>query len=473
MLQSGKIKILTVIRVLSIVIAIESLMMLLSLFVGFLFAEDNCLPLLLSALITLSIAITFYLTSRLKQMAVNKYNGYLIVALIWIVMPLFGTLPYVIGGYIPSFTNAFFESMSGFTTTGSTILTKIDMPASILFFRSMTQWVGGVGIVVIVISFISFIDGGSMALFTAETVGPDKGKMTPRMSKNGKIIINLYLILTATCTIAYFLGGMSIFDAICHSFTTVSSGGFSTQVGSASAYSPLLQYLMIIFMIPSGINFIFLYFIGKGQFSKLRTSEELKTYFILMAVSTILIFVCLYSTSKTTEQAFRESFFQAVSMTTTTGYTNADHRLWTTPVLFITFLLMFVGGMSGSTSGGVKVVRLIVLVKNAKNIIKQKIHNNAFMPIKLDKQIVPDGVLYNILVVFILYIAVFVVAVLLLALTGLNMEQALQGCLSCLNCAGPIFLSDGLSSFAQMPDVAKWIFSILMYLFSTPSANRS
>jgi trk system potassium uptake protein TrkH len=445
---------------------LEALLMAISTGVAAILGTEDIAALALSTSITAATGIILRLIYFQKHITLDKRTGYLAVALIWIIVPVFGTLPFVFGGYISSYTDIFFETVSGFTTTGATILDQIEaLPKGILFWRSIIQWIGGIGIVVVVVSLIQIEGGGAISLFSAEMVGPDKGKITPNTKATGRILVMIYSGLTLLCALSYWIGGMSVYDAFCHSFTTVSSGGFSTKDASASAFSIPIQYLMMIFMIPAGTNFILMYNILKGRFSRVRRNEEFRLYLFIIIFVSLFVAAFIYTPTMGLERTLREAFFQVISIITTTGYTNADYGFWATPAVFMLFVLMFMGAMSGSTSGGLKLIRTIVLFKNSRNITKATLHNKAVLPLKIEKHILPYSVIYNVLAVFLLYIAVFVVATLLLIFFGLTFEEALEGCLSCLGCVGPIYVqSETYSTFSTFPDVAKWIFSALMYL---------
>jgi trk system potassium uptake protein TrkH len=450
----------------SMMIMLEAAFMLISTGVALVLKSKGVGVLFESAAITFAAGLILRIITKTRDVVINRKNGFISVALIWLVMSGFGCLPFVLGEYIPSVTDALFETMSGFTTTGASILDNIEtLPSGILFWRSLIQWIGGIGIVVVVVSFMQIEGGGGMALISAEMVGPEKGKITPSTRKTGKILIFIYSALTFATALAYWAGGMNLYEAVCHSFASVSSGGFSTRDASAAAFSPMIQYLMIVFMIPSGTNFILMYYIFKGKWSKVRHNDEFKVYIGILIIFSIIVAAFIYEPSRGIEITLREATFQVVSIMTTTGFTTANYGFWAAPAVLLLFVLMFVGGMGGSTSGGIKVGRAIVLFKNSKNIVKYRLHNRAFIPIKIDKRPISYTLLYNVMAVVLLYIAVFVVAVLCLTFVGLQFEEALEGTLSCLSCVGPVYVQRlDLTTFSSFPDVAKWIFTFLMYL---------
>ena len=455
----------TVTLILSRMILLEAMLMLVCAFVALMYGSDDIGSLFVSSAITFAVGITCHLLSKTKDITIDRRLGYISVALIWLVVPLFGCLPFLFGGHISSITDALFEAMSGFTTTGATIIDNVEiLPRGILFWRCLMQWIGGIGIVVVVVAFIQIEGSGGMSLIAAEMVGPDKGKITPSTRKTGRILVIIYSILTLACILSFWYGGMTLYDALCHSFATVSSGGFSTKNASIAAFPVNIQYLTMLFMIPSGMNFILIYNIFKRKFSIVKQNEEFKLYIFLILIISLLLSLLIYSADKSIEQTLRESSFQVISIISTTGFTTVDYSLWKSSAIFLIGILMITGSMSGSTSGGIKLARAIVLFKNARNIIRGNMHNKALLPLTLDGRNVSSSILYNVLAVFLLYVAVFIVATLLLILTGLSFREALEGCLSCLGCVGTVSVGDTLGTFSSFPNCAKWIFSCLMYL---------
>ena len=457
----------TLMRVIGILLILEAGFMLLSLGVAIAYGGNDIVPLSLSTGITMMVGLTLRFFKRRQRITqIDPKLGFMIVAMIWLVMSVFGALPYFLGGYTKSYFDAFFESMSGFSTTSATIITNVEaLPNGILFWRSLTNWIGGVGIVVIVISFIPFFGGGGMSLFAAEVTGPNKGKLSPHIKTTGKIIVAIYVSLTLIAALCLWIGGMTPFDAVCHAFATLSSGGFSTKNTSISLYSPLIHYILIVFMIPSGINFPLMYYAIKGRFRKIVINEEFKVYIYAILVATGVIFLLTYDTSLGLEASFRHSLFQTVSIITSAGFISYDYALWGTSASLILLLLMFSGAMSGSTTGGLKIIRIIILFKNAKQIIKRSFHKRAVLPIKFEKQIVEPRVVHNVLIVFLLCIITFVVAVLALVGMGLDLEEAAGASVSCLSNMGTGFGDIGaFGDYSTIPNSAKAIFISLMYL---------
>ena len=344
-------QIITGLRVIGLLLILEAGFMALSLLPSLYYRQGDFFALLFSTLITLSVGLLCRIKRVDKQLSIDKRLGISIVALIWLLIGFFGSLPYLIGGYIPNIADAVFETLSGLTTTGATILSDVEsLPKGILFWRSLTHWIGGVGIVVIVVSFVPFIGGGGMALFSAESAGPSKTKISPHIATTGKIICGIYAVLTMICCLVYWLCGMEFFDAICHAFSTLASGGFSTKNTSAAAFSPLIQYMMILFMLPAGINFLLIYRLLKGQFSALKNNDEFKAYVGGIIFAFVLIFLFTYNSSANFELTLRNALFQTVSFITSTGFVSADYTSWSLPAIWVILLLMFSGAMSGSTT---------------------------------------------------------------------------------------------------------------------------
>lgn len=440
--------------------------MALSLLPSLYYKQGDFFPLLFSTLITLSAGLLCRIKRVDKQLSIDKRLGISIVALIWLLIGFFGSLPYLIGGYIPSIADAVFETTSGLTTTGATILSDVEsLPKGILFWRSMTHWIGGVGIVVIVVSFVPFIGGGGMALFSAESAGPSKTKISPHIATTGKIICGIYALLTAVCCFVYWICGMDFFDAICHAFSTLASGGFSTKNTSVSEFSPLIQYMIILFMIPAGMNFLLIYRFFKGQFSLLKRSDELRAYVIGILFACVVIFIFTYNSYDGFELTFRNSLFQSVSFITSTGFVSTDYTTWTMPAIWVLLMLMFSGAMSGSTTGGLKLVRVLLLFKNARSVIKRGVHSNAFIPMKMDGRIVQESVINNVMAIFLMFIMLLILVAFALVCMGIGVEEAIGAGISCVFNMGPgLKESGGFGCFAHFPDAAKLVLSLAMYL---------
>ena len=424
---------------------------------------------LLCSLITTSFGFLLrFFTKDEKNAEIKKRDGYLIVVGGWLCMTFFGTLPYLLSESIPSFTNAFFETMSGFTTTGSTILDKIEtLPKSILFWRSMTQWIGGMGIIVLSIAILPLLGIGGMELFVAEAPGPTKDKIHPRIKETAKRLWIIYFSLTALETVILMLLGLSFFDAINHSLTTTSTGGFSTKQESIAAFqNPFVEAVIVIFMFLAGTNFTMIYFGLKMKFRKIINNDEFKWY--LSAVLILILLLCSYRTLTSSSDfmhSFREISFQVVSIITTTGYATADYTLWGSFLTFIFFLFLFSGASAGSTSGGIKIVRIILLIKNGLLEFKRRLHPKAVIPVMLNKQVISSTITYNLLAFIFLYLFVFTLGSIFLSLLGVDMLTSISAVASAVGNVGPGIADVGPSfSFSQLPSSAKCILSLLMLM---------
>jgi len=430
---------------------------------------DNDIFVLLATGISIALFgfILYYITKE-KNKDVTKREGYVVVTLGWIVMSFFGALPFVIHGAIPSFTDAFFETMSGFTTTGSSILNNIEaIPHGLLFWRSLTQWLGGMGFIVLSIAILPILGIGGMQLFVAEVPGPTKDKIHPRVRETAKRLWGIYVILTAAETLLLLVGGMNFFDAINHSFTTMATGGFSTKQASIAYFtSPFIHYVIIFFMFLAGMNFSLHYFSMHGQFKKVTENEEFKFYTFLVVAFTIVISIGLFNTHHFgIETTFRDSLFQVTSMITTTGFVTADYELWGVFYHTLFFLMLFIGGSAGSTGGGVKSVRHLLLIKNSTLELRRLIHPRAVIPVRYNGTSVGKDIIFNVMAFLLFYIAIFVFSTIVMTMVGLDFLTAMGSVATCLGNVGPAIEGVGpTDNFANIPDLGKWILSFLMML---------
>ena len=407
-------------------------------------------------------------TKNDKYSEIKKRDGYLIVVLGWLFMTFFGSLPYLISGSIPTITNAFFETMSGFTTTGSTILNDIEaLPKSILFWRSMTQWIGGMGIIVLTIAILPLLGIGGMELFIAEAPGPTKDKIHPRIKETAKRLWIIYFGLTSVETIILMILGLDFFDAINHSLTTTSTGGFSTKQASIAAFqNPWIEAVIVIFMFLAGTNFTLIYFALKLKFRKIINNDEFKWYLTsLISVIIILTLIHSFFNNLTLLNSFRAISFQVVSIITTTGYSTADYTTWGYFLTFIFFLFLFSGASAGSTSGGIKIVRIIILIKNSLLEFKRRLHPKAVIPVILNGSAISNHIIYNLLAFIFLYLFIFTLGSIILSGLGLDFLSAISAVASAVGNVGPGIASVGPSySFDHVPDLGKWVLSLLMLM---------
>ena len=444
--------------------------------------EEAYSGILLAGIITIFLGGLLYFFNKPKNTNIQKKEGYLIVTLGWLTLSLTGMLPYIFSGAIPSITNAFFETLSGYSTTGSTILTDIEsMPKGILFWRSATHWIGGMGIIVLTIAILPLLGIGRMQLFMAEAPGPSADKLHPRITDTAKRLWLIYVILTFAEFFLLKFAGMSWFDAINHAMATVSTGGFSTKNTSLAYWNhlPLVQYIVILFMVVAGTNFILTYFALKGKVRKVIQSEEFRYYIfgilgITIIVSSIILFLKDPNLESSihhphifgeTESAIRHALFQVTSIITTTGFITADFTMWSFFTTGIFFALFFVGGSAGSTSGGIKIVRHIVMLKNSFLEFKKTLHPNAIIPVRYDGKAVSQTIVFNILSFFVIYMLIFVIASVILTLLGLDFVSALGAAASSLGNIGPAIGSvSPVNNFAHLSTGAKWFCSLLMLI---------
>ncbi|MBC8147341.1 MAG: TrkH family potassium uptake protein [Bacteroidetes bacterium] len=423
---------------------------------------------LLSGIITsLSGGILWFLTRKNKNKNLGKREGYVIVTSAWIIISLFGALPFVINGAITSYTNAFFETMSGFTTTGASILNNIEsVPKGLLFWRSLTHWIGGMGIIVLSLAILPILGIGGMQLFVAEVPGPTPDKLHPRVTGTAKRLWGIYILLTFVETIFLIFGGMDLFESLCHSFGTMATGGFSTRNSSIMGFSPYIQYVITIFMILAGTNFTLHYLALMGKFEKLRKNEEFHFFLWLLFIATIIITVSMIVLRNTPiEQAFRDSLFQVVSIVTTTGFTTSNYLLWPNYTWLLIFLLMFTGGCAGSTGGGIKAMRQLLLFKSSAVQLKRLIHPRAFIAVKFNGKSVSQEIILNILAFFLFYMMIFAFGTFVMSFLGLDFKSAIGSVIASLGNIGPGIGSVGpTGNYANIPVFGKWFLSFLMLL---------
>lgn len=457
-----------IVRTLGFLLFGESLFLLLSLGVAAIYKDGDSMAFVESALITLLTGIIFVLSSYKAEKKIGKREGYIIVSVVWIFFSFFGSLPYLFSHSIPSFHDAFFETISGFTTTGSSILNNIEeLPHGILFWRSLTQWLGGMGIVVLSLAVLPAFGIGGMSLFSAESPGITPDKLNPKIKDTARILWNVYLIFTIAETVLLMFGGMNLFDAVCHSFTTMATGGYSTKQASIAYWnSPYIQYVIIFFMILAGTNFSLSFFAFTGKPKKMFKNEEFKFYILFILIFTTIITVGLLITSQLGfEESFRTSMFQVVSIITTTGYATADYLLWSPFLMAMIFLIFFIGGSTGSTGGGIKTMRIVLLIKNSYYELRRLIHPNAIIPVRFNKRSVNPQIITNVLAFFFFYVTTFFVASLVFMLFTDSFETAMGAVATSLGNIGPGFGTVGpAANFAHLPIAAKWMLSFLMLL---------
>ena len=398
---------------------------------------------------------------------VSRKDGYVVVTLIWIIFSLFGTLPYILSGSIPGFTDAFFETMSGFSTTGATILENIEsLPHSILFWRMMTHWVGGLGIVFFTVAVFPIFGLGDIHLFAAESVGPMRAKLHPRISVTARWLLTIYIGLTIICAVSLNFAGMGWFDSVCHSMSTIATGGFSTKQASIAAFdSPAIEYVTTLFMFLGGINLSLLYIlIFRFSYKELVRDSEFNTYSaIVLGFAAVIAIGLVFTSDVGIEESIRTSLFQVISLQTTTGFATANYVSWAPLLWLMLCALMFFGACSGSTSGAMKCMRVTILFKVMINEFKRIVHPNAVIPVRMNGKIVPTGVQSAILAYTVIYIFVLIVGLFVNMGFGLDFLDAFGLSVSSVGNVGPGLGHYGpMDSFAQLPDGVKWFCSFQM-----------
>jgi len=402
-----------------------------------------------------------------KELSVRE--GFAVVTFGWAVFAVFGALPFLFSGAIASPIDAVFETMSGFTTTGSTILTEIEsLPQSLLFWRALTHWLGGMGIIVLSLAILPMLGVGGMQLFKAEVPGPTADRLKPRIQDTAKMLWGVYVLLTGLETVLLMLGGMSLFDAVCHAFATLATGGFSTRNASVGAYdSGYIDGVITLFMILAGVNFALHFHALRGRFRDFFSSEELRVYLAIIVVATAVIMT--FNWAEDLYGGFvenlRYTLFQVASIMTTTGFGTADFELWPVVTQYLLVLLMFIGGCAGSTGGGIKVARILLLFKHAQVQLFRLIHPRAIRLVKLGSMPVDKEVMQSILGFFALFIAVFVTGSLMVAATGMDVVSSAAAVIACLANIGPGLGSVGpVDNFAHVPDFGKGVLIVCMLM---------
>ncbi|MEJ1224059.1 TrkH family potassium uptake protein [Sediminicola sp. 1XM1-17] len=469
-----------IVHLMGLLLLCNGFFMLIAAFVSGIYEDGVTLDITLAAIVTMLLGVVSMFYTRSHKKEVKRKEGYIIVTFGWLVMSASGMLPYLFSGAIPGVTNAFFETMSGYTTTGASILDDIEvMPEGILIWRSLTHWIGGMGIIVLAIAILPLLGIGGMQLFAAEAPGPSADKLHPRITDTAKRLWLIYFGYTVAETMLLKLAGMSFFDAINHSLATLSTGGFSTKNASLAYWNdqPLIQYIVILFMFLAGSNFVLSYYAFKGKVQKILMDEEFRFYSIFTIGFTIISALVIYYQANVpvsdyhpmvlgpAESAFRHALFSVVTVITTTGFVSADFTSWTPFLTIFFFGLFFLGGSAGSTAGGIKVMRHLLIIKNGLLEFKRTLHINAIIPVRYNNKTVKEHIVYNVIAFFVLYMLSFIIGALGLGFMGLDFDSAIGGAASSLGNVGPALGSlNPLSNFNSLPDVGKWWCSFLMLL---------
>ena len=454
-------------KILGSLLFLEALFMALCLAMSAIYSEPDLLVFVISACITGASASLFRYFGHDAENTLSRRDAYVVVTLTWVVFSVFGMLPFLIQGSPLSLTDAFFETMSGFTTTGATVIDDVEsLSHGLLFWRSLMQWIGGLGIVFFTIAILPSMVGGSVKVFAAEATGPMRSKMHPRLSTNAKWIWSIYLLLTVACGFSFWACGMNWFDATNYSMSTTATGGFSTHNGTIFLASPTIEYLAILFQFLAGINFTLLYLsFFKFRFSSLVRNSEFKLYVITIIVATLwIMYLLITRMGYDVEAALRSSLFQVVSFMTTTGLSNTDAGAWPHVTWVILGVLMFMGACAGSTTGGFKSIRLLMLLRVLRNEFHHILHPNAVLPVRVGGQTVPTARLVTLLAFFTLYILMFLITAAIMVLSGIDVTNAFTIAFSLMSNVGA-GLDTNIGpqmSWADLSDGLKWLCSFLM-----------
>lgn len=456
----------SVVHLLGLLLTFISATMLMPLPVAWYYQDGSHFALLASSAITFAAGYLGYRFGNLQQ-DLRAKEGFAVVTLGWIAVSLFGSLPFMLSGAIPSLSSAFFETMSGFTTTGATILTDIEVvPQGILFWRSLTHWLGGMGIIVLSLAILPFLGVGGMQLFKAEVPGPVADKLTPRIAQTAKLLWGVYVILTLVEVGLLMLGGMSLYNALCHSFATMSTGGYSTLNASVGGFnSAYIDYVITFFMFISGANFALHYHFLRGNFRAYLRDKEFLVFAGIMVAATLIICLDIFRLYDGAAPTFRYALFQVVSIGTSTGFGTADFEEWSYGSQILLLGLMFIGGCAGSTAGGLKVVRVHLLFKFILSESTRLIHPNAIVPVRVHNAIVSRELVTNVLGFFVLYISIYGAGVFVLALLGLDLETSVSAAIATLSNIGPGLGDVGpTNNYAGIPPLGKWFLSLFMLM---------
>lgn len=444
--------------------------------------ESDFLSLLIPSILTLLVGFVLYMFGRNSSAKLRKEDNYVMVTLTWLTLTILGMLPYIINGTTDNITDAFFETISGFTTTGATVLTDIDFqPHGILLWRSITQWLGGLGVIVLTMAFFSQSNKTyETQLFSAETTGLEVDKLGSRIRSTAQKIWVVYIVLTVLCFVAYRLGPMSTFDAFCHAMTTAATGGFSTHQASMAYWdSPYLEYMCCLFMFLCALNFSLYYFLIVGRWKSFWRNEEMKWY-VMIIVGGVLVFMGLFALKyffgtytdeqiaaypNDIESTFRTALFHTLAMVSSTGFqaSNFNYVVWGTSFIIPTIILMAVGGCAGSTSGGLKISRVAVCMKNLHAELTRQLHPHAVIPVRMSRRIVSDSIILRATAFMTMYLMILIVGTFLLSCTCMDFGSALATSISAFSNTGPaIGMTGPASTYAEVPAFAKWILSAIM-----------
>lgn len=450
--------------ILGFVLKIEAALMALSLGVALIYGEQSAVYFAVTMAVTFAVGLALG-WRKPKTKNINVKEGLLVVGLSWIAMSLFGTLPFYLSGAIPSYLDGFFEVVSGFTTTGASILTDIEsLPKGILFWRSFTHWLGGMGILVFVLALLPMSTGHFLHIMRAESPGPETSKLVPNMAKTAKILYAIYFGMTVIEIVALMIAGMSLYDAVVHAFGTAGTGGFSVRNASIAAYDSVsIDVIITVFMILFGVNFSLYYLLLIKNFRQVWRSEELRTYLGVIIGAIVIITINILPMYTNIFESLRYSSFQVGSIITTTGYATTDTNVWPQLSKTILILLMFFGASAGSTGGGLKAVRVLLLFKSAKRDLARIVHPKTVKIVRLDGKRVAEETIYGVKTFFYIYIFITAISVLLVSLNGYDLETSSTAVFACINNIGPGFGMVGATgNYAEFSAFSKIVLTLNM-----------
>lgn len=469
-------------KVFGILLLMEGLFLFLSTSVAFFYGESDVKPLLYTTLICMAVGMVLLMMGWKRRQKLTRKDCYIIISGIWVLFSIFGMLPFLFYGTTDSVSDAFFETMSGFTTTGASVLNNIDeQPHGLLCWRSILQWMGGLGIVIFSIALLPSFSRNNKQLFSTEATSVSTSKLRPKTQETARGIFYMYIGLTFLCTLFYWMGPMSFYDSVCHAMTTIGTGGFSTHQASIAYFnSPYLEYVCSIFTFLGGVNFALYYFASMGNWRLFAKNEEFRWYLVITVSFTILFFALFVIDPNhspehlldgqypmTVEEQLRTAFFHTTTILTSCGFqsTYCDYCVWGASFWMPTIMMMVCGACAGSSSGGVKVVRFMICLKNTRNEFLLHKHPNAVFPVKISKRMVDPVTVNRTLAFMFILLIVFIIGSLLLMFAGMDFDTAVGSCISALGNTGPGFGTTGpASNFSSVSDAAKWILSALMLI---------
>lgn len=455
-----------VIHILGKVLLLEAVLMIPSLIVALIYGQGDALSFVISMGILLFVggSLSLIKSSNKKMFA---RDGVMIVALAWVLLAFFGALPFYISGAIPSFVDCFFETVSGFTTTGSSILTDIEIiPKGLLFWRSFTHWFGGMGILVFFVSLLPTMNGRTQHILRAESPGPNPGKLVPRIKETSIILYSIYFALTLICILCLLLAGMPLYDSIVHALGTAGTGGFSIKNSSIAFYdNPLIDIIISVFMVMFGVSFTIYFYVFKKNFMEIKKSSEAKLYLFIVGAATLIVTLNVWGRYDSLWKAFYQAFFQVTSIVSTTGYSTADFNVWPTLSKTLIIALMLMGSCAGSTAGGIKQIRIYIMLKDIKRSIKKIIHPRSVLPIKADNKVIDEQQISGIGTFMFAYFFIIGLAVLLISIDNYDLETTFSAVLTTISNVGPGFgLVGPINNFAFFSDFSKIVLSLCMLI---------